>query len=598
MNGWTGRILRVDLGTGKITEEALDPDLAVNYLGGRGLGVQWLYREAMGADPLGPENLLVLAAGPLTGTRAPTAGRVTAVSRSPLTGTICDSSAGGAFGARLKRSGYDALVIRGTASQPVYLEVNPEKVSLKEADGVWGRDIPDSIRFLRRHSPRRASFLVTGPAGEAGVPFASASVDGERQLGRGGLGAVMGAKRLKAVSVFGDRLISVADPNSVDFILYEIQKLLEANPITSQAMPQFGTAMLVNLLNQTGCFPSRNFRDGFFASAESISGERLRRDYFSRRSACFGCPIGCGRIVRLDGREERGPEYETIWALGAGLGIDSLESIIKANLLCNRLGLDTISTGGTLACAMELKEKGLWPDGPAFGQANEVLKAIPRIALGQGDDAGLGQGSRSLARQKGVPELAMQVKGMEMPAYDPRGMQGQGLGLATSNRGACHLRGNMLGPEILGSPKMVDRLRSSGKAGLVIYMQHNSAVLDSLVMCKFTTFAIADEHYARLLRAVTGLDWRTQDLQRVGERIWNLERLYNLAVGIGAEADTLPRRLLEEPGRGRPVDLSSMLSEYYRFRAWTTDGRPTVAKLEELGLSQGSEGACFGNSKI
>lgn len=584
MKGWQGRVLRVDLGTGKVIEDPLPEELAASFLGGRGFGVYWLFREALAANPLGPDNIIVLATGPLTGTRAPTAGRVTAVTRSPLTGTVCDSSAGGGFGARLKRCGYDALIIRGQASAPVYLRVTRGKASLEEARHLWGRDIPSTCRLLRPVAGRNGSILAIGPAGEQGVLYAGAAVDGRRHLGRGGLGAVMGAKRLKAIVVAGDQPVRLADPQAFDLILYEVNKLLEANPITAQALPEFGTAVLVNLLNQARSFPTRNFQAGYFPEAEAISGERLRAVFYKRRSACYGCPIGCGRVVNLDGENVEGPEYESIWALGANLGISDLKAIIRANLLCNRYGLDTISTGGTLACAMELAEKGLAPNTLSFGRSDAVLALIPQIALRQGLGEELANGARDLARRYGAPELAMQVKGLELPAYDPRGMQGQGLAFATSNRGGCHLRANMLGPEILGAPKMVNRLETAGKAGLVIYLQHNHAALDSLVLCKFTAFALRDEHYARMLRAATGQDWRAQDLQRVGERIWNLERLYNLKAGFGPQDDTLPSRLLEEPAQGRPVDLAAMLGEYYRFRNWEASGWPTQAKLKELGL--------------
>lgn len=583
MGGWQGRVLRLDLESGEAVEEPLPPAVAEKFLGGRGFGVYWLARQPVAA-PLGPENLLVLAAGPLTGTRAPTAGRVTAVTRSPLTGTICDSSAGGAFGARLKRCGYDALLVRGRASEPVYLVITPGRVEWRQAGSLWGQDVPAVFRTLRPLAGRSGSILAIGPAGENGVLFAGAVVDGRRHLGRGGLGAVMGAKRLKAIIVAGDRPVHLADRHAFDFVCYEITKLLEANPITAQALPLFGTAVLVNLLNQARSFPTCNFRTSYFPAAEAIAGERLRAAFTVGRTACYACPIGCGRVVSLAGSRVAGPEYESIWALGANLGIADLATVIRANLLCNRYGLDTISTGGTLACAMELSARGLLPWELRFGDGDAVLALIPQIARREGPGAELADGARALAERYGAPEVAMQAKGLELPAYDPRGMQGQGLGFATSNRGGCHLRGNMLGPEILGAPKMVDRLQAEGKAGLLIYLQHNHAALDSLVLCKFTGFALREEHYARLLRAATGGDWRAQDLQRVGERIWNLERLYNLQAGFGPADDRLPRRLLEEPAEGRPVELAAMLREYYRFRRWGPDGRPAPTKLAELEL--------------
>lgn len=584
MKGWQGKVLRVDLGRGVAEEEFLPSDIVLRFLGGRGLGVYWLFREARGADPLGPDNLVVLATGPLTGTRAPGAGRFTAVFRSPLTGTVCDCSAGGSFGARLKRCGYDAVIIRGRAPHPVYLHISSEGTRLEKADQLWGLEVPEVHRRLKAQFGRLSSILAIGPAGETGVLYACAAVDSRRHLGRGGLGAVMGAKRLKAVVVTGGGAVEMADPRAFEAVLYEVEKLVEANPVTSQALPEFGTAVLVNLLNEARSFPSYNFRKSVFEGAPAISGEALRSRFFRRRSSCWGCPIGCGRVLMLDGEEVEGPEYESIWALGANLGIDDLEAVVRANLLCNRLGLDTISAGGSLACAMELAAEGGLAGDLKFGCPETVLALLPKIARREGLGAELAEGTKRLAARLGAPELAMQVKGLELPAYDPRGMPGQGLGFATSNRGGCHLRGNMLGPEILGIPKLIDRFQTEGKAGVLIYLQHNHAVLDSLVLCKFVSFALREEHYARLLRAATGQEWTAQDLLRLGERIWTLERLYNLEVGFGPQDDRLPRRLLEEPAQGRTFDLAAMLKEYYRFRNWEESGWPALAKIGELGL--------------
>ncbi|MGB9885527.1 MAG: aldehyde ferredoxin oxidoreductase family protein [Moorellales bacterium] len=586
MKGWQGRLLRVDLSSGRSREEPLAEELVERFLGGRGLGVYWLFTEARGVDPLGPENILVFATGPLTGTSAPGAGRVTAVTRSPLTGTVCDSNAGGSLGVRLKRCGYDALIIGGRASQPSYLVITPEEVRLEPANGLWGLEVPQAVRRLRERLGARYGLALIGPAGEQRVPYAGVSVDGHRHFGRGGLGAVMGSKNLKAVAVAGNIGVELADGEAFAAVAYEAEKLLAANPVTAQALPEFGTAVLVNLVNQARSFPIRNFQDSYSETAEALSGERLRARFFRQRRACWGCAIGCGRVVELAGRRLAGPEYESIWALGANLGIADLAMVIRANELCNRLGLDTISTGGTLACAMELSSRGLGPPDLSFGDHEAVLAAIPRIARREGPGEELALGSRALAARRGAPELAMQVKGLELPAYDPRGLQGQGLGFATSNRGGCHLRANMLGPEVLGLPKLVDRLETVGKAGLVIYLQHNHAALDSLVVCKFAALALGEEHYGRLLRAATGMDWRAQDLQVVGERIWNLERVYNLTAGLGPEADTLPSRFLLEPARGRAVELSAMLREYYRFRNWGANGWPEPNKLRKLGLEE------------
>ena len=364
--------------------------------------------------------------------------------------------------------------------------------------------------------------------------FASIVNNRGRSLGRGGLGAVMGAKRLKAIVVagHGDHKPAVADPERLEFIVYEAEKLLKANPITSQALPEFGTSVLVNVLDQAGAFPTRNYRESQFEGAAAICGEMLKRDHVQRRSACRGCVIGCARRTTAGGESGEGPEYESIWALGAACGVDDLTAIVQANYACNRAGMDTITMGSTIACAMELTEEGLLPGGPRFGDARAVVALAEATAAGQGLGAELGQGSARFAARYGRPELSMSVKGMEMPAYDPRGMKAQGLSYATSNRGGCHLRANMLGPEILGVPKMVDRFATLGKAGLLINLQNLNAVLDSLSVCKFTGFAMKEDYYARLLSAVWGETIEPQELLRLGERIWNAERLFNLAAGL------------------------------------------------------------------
>ncbi|TDA70470.1 MAG: aldehyde ferredoxin oxidoreductase [Clostridia bacterium] len=590
MYGWHRKILVVDLTSGTFQEEALPGEVAHTWLGGRGLGTYWLYHHLeQGIDPLGADNHLVFAAGPLAGTRAPASGRVSASTKSPLTGTVFDSNAGGAFGVRLKSCGYEALVVTGRSASPVYLKVSPGTVSLEPAEALWGQDTRAAHRHLAGAGGPGSSVVCIGPAGENLVRFASVAVDGRRSLGRGGLGAVMGAKGLKGIVARGNMPTAIADPEGAGFVCYEMEKVLKANPVTSQALPEFGTAVLVNLLNQAGAWPAGNFRQSSFSGAEAISGEALAGSLMEKRFACYRCPIGCGRLTRTSRDRGEGPEYESIWALGANLGVEDLQVIAEANYLCNRLGLDTISTGGTLACAAEL---GLEAD---FGRPGVLLDLIEKIAFRRGVGDELAEGSRRLAEKYGRPELAMQVKGLELPAYDPRGLKGQGLAYATSNRGGCHLRANMLGPEILGTPKRVNRFAWAGKAGLVIVMQHTSAVLDSLVMCKFTSFALGDEHYARLLTRVTGEEYRPQDLQVIGERVWNLERLFNLREGFARADDTLPPRLTstpvsDGPGRGQIVELEPMLGEYYRFREWDEHGRPTPAKLARLGLTEVGSG--------
>lgn len=589
MDGWTGKLLRVDLSRESSSIEELNTEVLHHYLGGRGLGAYLLFTEtSSNVDPLGPENILAFCTGPLTGVQVPTAGRSSLTTRSPLTGTILDSNSGTTFGVRLKWAGYDALVISGQAAEPVWLEVNEEGARFHPASDLWGKEIPQAIQALSR---KDGAAVAIGPAGENQVLYASLASEDGKSFGRGGVGAVLGSKNLKAILASGSHHPTVADSRALDFVAYETNKMLASAPRTSQGLPEFGTSVLVNLMNSYGVLPTRNFQEGVFDQAESISGERLREEFLDKRSACWGCPIGCRRKTHTSRARGEGPEYETIYALGSNLGIGDFETLIEANYLCNRLGLDTISTGATIACAMELSEKGKISSDLRFGRADLLLNTIEDIAYRRGHGDILALGSRRLAEKYGAPELAMQVKGLELPAYDPRGMQGQGLLYATSNRGACHLRGNMLGPELLGAPKMLNRFATQGKAGILIVLQHTSAVIDSIGMCKFANFAIGDEFFTRLLSAVTGEKFEVQSLLTAGERIWNLERLYNLRAGFTQADDTLPRRFLEEPlgkgsSQGTVVKLGEMLSDYYRFRGWDEKGIPRDSKLSALGLHE------------
>lgn len=592
-HGYTGRLLAVDLSSRTWRVEPLDEGMARAFIGGRGLGTRLLFdRMPAHTDALAPEAPLIFTTGPLTGTKAPTSGRFSLSGRSPVTGTVLDTNCGGSFGMRLKAAGYDGLIVTGAASEPTTLVIDSEDVRFDSAAELWGTDADVATKALLAERAK-ASAAVIGRAGENLVKLATIMVDAKRALGRGGMGAVMGSKRLKGIVVSGEGRPSVARPDDLDFFLYEVKKTLSANPVTSRALPQFGTAMLVRVLGSRGIMPADNFRTSARseeATAQSIlenlSGERMAEEFLERRSGCWGCSIACGREVRgADGEKAPGPEYETLWALGANLGIDDMAAVIEFNTMCNKLGLDTISVGGTIAAGIELAELGA-PLPLRCGDVDAVRDAILALATRDGEvgDA-LAEGSRSLAEAYGHPEVAMQVKGLELPAYDPRGMQGQGLGYATSNRGGCHLRGNMLGFEVLGTPKLVDRDATSGKAGLLIVAQHLGAALDSLSMCKFSSFALSEEHYARLYSAVTGFDIGGQELLQAGERIWNLERLFNLREGFTAEDDRLPTRLTSDPNDcGDVVDLEPMLAEYYRFRGWTPEGVPTRRKLEQLGL--------------
>jgi aldehyde:ferredoxin oxidoreductase len=580
----------VDLSAGKITIEAIPLETLHQYVGGRGLGAKILYEEVSPqVQPLNPENKLIFTVGPLTGTRVPTSGRFSVTTKSPLTGTIFDSNSGGIWGVRFKRCGFDALIVEGKSPLPVYLTIQDDQLAIKPAHALWGLDVPSTTALLLAEEGEKASVACIGPAGENLVKMASIMNDIFRALGRGGVGAVMGSKNLKAIVVNGSQQVQVADQEKLDFVLYETNKWLKAIPITSQGLPEFGTAVLVNLFNELGIFPTRNFQAGQFAGAEAISGETLAETLTVKKRGCYACPIQCTRVTMVKGQESEGPEYETLWSLGAQCGIAHLETIVEANMLCNRLGLDTISTGVTLGCAMELAQRGLLDSGLNFGDVEKLIPTIESIAYRRGLGDELAEGSRRLAEKYHAPQYAMQVKGLEFPAYDPRGVKGMGLAFATSNRGACHLRAYMVGPEILGVPKMVDRFATGGKAGLTINFQNANAAMDTLILCRFIGLAVSEEYFARLLSAVTGVSYQPQDLHLTGERIWNLERLYNLREGFTFADDNLPERLLSEPlpegpAAGHTVDLQPMIKEYYRFRGWDSMGVPSAKKLAQLGL--------------
>jgi len=591
MNGWMGKILEVDLTTATVSERALDMEMARLYLGGRGLGARLLWDEVgPGIDSLAPENVLIFTVGPLTGTGYQTSNRFSVSTLSPLTGTVLDANSGGFWGMQFKKTGYDALIVRGRSEKPVYLEIKPGGVTFHDASALWGQRVLAVTEALGQNDNRR-NVLCIGPAGEKLSRIAAIMNDGQRSLARGGPGAVMGSKNLKAIVVEGKDRPTIADQEKFKFLLYETRKLIRQSPLTSQALPEFGTVVMMNIVNSIGALPTRNHRQTQFENAEAISGETLTEKYLEKNASCWACPIGCTRLTRTEKVSGEGPEFETTWAFGAECGVADMEAIIEANHLCNDLGLDTISAGSTIACAMELSELGLLDSDLRFGRADLLAQTVIEMGERRGLGAELADGSLRLATKYGRQDLSMSVKGMEMPAYDPRGMQGQGLLYATSNRGGCHMRGNMLGLEVLGLPKLIDRFQVQGKSSYVILHQNVAAAIDSLVVCKFTNMAASEEYFARVLTAVSGLEFSTGELIRVGERVYNLERLYNNRQGFTRADDTLPPRLLNEPSPAGPSKgwvshLEPMLEEYYRSRGWDQQGLPKARKLEELGLAQ------------
>ncbi|MFB0569534.1 MAG: aldehyde ferredoxin oxidoreductase family protein [Nitrososphaeria archaeon] len=588
--GWHGNVLRVNLSSEKTASEEIEYEILNGFVGGRGLGVKMLYDELQpGVDPLSPENKLVFAVGPVTGTGAPMSGRHAVVSKSPLTGGIFDSNSGGFFGVELKSTGFDAVVMEGRASSPIYVYVSNGGVEIRDASAAWGKDTQETTRWLLEDASPKARVACIGPAGENLVKIACIVNDYHRAAGRGGLGAVLGSKNVKALVVEGDTKTHVANELAFTEVTKRIAFLLKKHPLTKDSLPTFGTSVLVNLINEHGMFPTRNFTEGVFNDAEAISGEKLKERIFLKPYACRSCPVACGRITSVEGQEIGGPEYETLWALGAQCGVNNLEDVALVNHFCNTLGLDTISMGNAIGCAMDLSARGLIDEKMKWGDSKKMVSLVEETAYKRGLGEDLAEGSRALAQKHGAPELAMQVKGLELPAYDPRGAQGQALAYATSNRGGCHLRAYMIGPEVLGAPTLVDRFEWQAKPKLVRLFQDFSAAMDTMIMCRFSSFAIAVEHYARLLSAVVGISFDTQRFLQLGERIWTLERLFNAREGFDHTDDALPTKFLEHPlqeggSRGMKVHLSEMLQSYYRVREWDEKGNPGTELLARLGL--------------
>ena len=600
MNGWMGQILRINLTEGTVATETLDPVDARNFLGARGLGTHlWMKEVDPKVDPLSDKNKLVFVTGPLTGTMATCGSRYNVVTKSPLTGAIAASNSGGYWGPELKYAGYDGIIFEGKSEKPVYLWINDDKIELRSAEHLWGKTVYETTDVVREETDEHAEVACIGPAGEKLVKIACIINDYTRAAGRSGVGAVMGSKNLKAIAAKGSGGVKVADPTGFMAALTRARQILKQHPVTGQGLPAYGTNVLINILDQSGGLPVHNFQDsGSFPNADNTGGETLAAKYLVRNKGCMGCSIGCGRISQVNqGRFKvfaEGPEYEAAWAYGADCGIDDLEPIIKANHLCNELGLDSISMGTTIACAMELYENGyvtIKETGTPlnFGNKDAIVDFTQKTAYREGFGDELAEGSYRLASKYGHPELSMTVKKQELPAYDPRALKGMGLNYATANRGGCHVRGYMTAPEILGIPEKLDNLTTEGKAAWVKLFQDLTAAVDSAGICLFVTLGMGAPEIAEQLKAATGMDYTVEEVLKAGERIWNLEKLFNLKSGLTKADDTLPPRLIEEgmkvgPNKGQVVELNVMLDEYYQLRGWDENGVPNATKLAELSL--------------
>lgn len=613
---WTRKILRVNLSAGTCSAEALNMKWADEYLGSRGLATKYLVEEIdPKVDPLSPDNKLIMATGPLTGTMASTGGRYTVVTKGPLTGAIACSNSGGFFGAEMKFAGWDMIIFEGKSPKPVYLYVENDRAELRDAAHLWGTSCwhtEETIKKELQDPLVRVSSI--GRAGENQVLFACVVNDLHRAAGRSGVGAVMGSKNLKAVALRGTRGVSgIRDFPAFMKAVNDGKKVLADNAVTGQGLPKYGTQVLMNVINEIGALPTRNHRDVQFEDAAKISAEAMHekrptdgKPHLVTNAACFGCTIACGRISEIDKGHftvvnkpeywgaSGGLEYEAAWALGAANGVGDLEALQYANLLCNEHGMDPISFGATVGAVMELYEMGaigkdeIGIEAP-FGSAMALARLAEMTARGEGFGKVIGLGSKRLCEKYGHPELSMSVKGQEFPAYDSRGIQGMGLAYATSNRGACHLRGYTVASEVLGIPVKTDPHTTEGKPALVKAFQDATAVFDSAGICIFTSFAWSLADVQPQLQAACEGDWSMDKLHQVGERIWNMERQFNLAAGLTAKDDNLPPRLTSEPAKTGPAkglvnQLDKMLPEYYQLRGWNADGVPTADTLQRLGL--------------
>jgi len=602
--GYFGRLLRVNLDDHSYKSEEIPEKMLLDFIGGRGLGSKILFDEVPAkADPLGSANKIIFATGPLTGINAPTTSRFAIVSKSPLTGTVGGCSSGGHFGIDLKSTGYDVLIVEGSSVKPCYISIVNNEVQIKDASALWGKDTHFTTDTLLNETDPKAGIACIGPAGENKLLVAAIMNEKNHAAGRGGLGAVMGSKNLKAVVVSGNNKTPISDKETVDHAIKQWRLFVAEAPLTKDVLKEYGTPALVKAINHDGSFPSYNFQEGVFNDAESISGETFKELYFVRRQPCASCPIACARITATPEREGKGPEFETIWSFGASCGVNDLEKIIHANYNCNESGIDTISAGNTVACAMEMSEKGYFPESVMnqirkdigrdlkFGDAEAIVLLSELIGKNEGFGKELGLGSARMAEKYGHPEVAMQVKGLELPAYDPRGFHGMSLTLSTNNRGGCHLRSYLVSTEAISTPFAINRFEKNGKAGLARLYQDLTTTIDSMVACLFTSFALNPDLYAKLVGSVMGIEMSGDDLLKTGERIWTLEKLFNLREGKSRQDDTLPDRVLNQPfksglSKGYKIEFEELLDEYYQVRGWNKDGIPTTKKLEELELSE------------
>ena len=612
MFGWHGRMLRVNLTSGEIREETFSEEVASKYFGARGLAIKVLL-DGMDpqADPLSPEALLVMATGPLTSTPTPTGNRYLAICKSPLTGALAYSNSGGVFPTMMKRSGYDLFVFEGKAANPVYLYVDERKAELRDATRLWGLDTHQTDDGIRAETSDDVSVACIGPAGENLALIAAIINDKHRAAARSGVGTVMGSKNLKAVAVRGDLKPALYDDKALRAVVREANQQLAADIRKGSTMRIYGTSYVPDVTNEAGIFPTFNFQYGQFEGTSKINGPTLKEHFLIRHTACYGCPLACARLTQVDGEvwgekyagQGEGPEYETIGSLGSACGIDNMAAITKANYLCNELGLDTISAGVTIACAMEMFTKGILSEEEIgrplpFGDADGMIEMVKAAAYRRGFGDEIAQGSWRLASRYGHPEMSITAKKQEFPSYDARGLKGMGLLYATSNKGASHMAGDTAYTELFGVGKKIDGLTYDGKASLTKHFQDVFTIIDSAGLCVFvavrytldTLNGYIPTRVTEMINHATGSDYTPESLLEAAERVYTLERLFLTKAGLSRADDTLAPRMMEPmpagPIQGETFELDRLLDDYYVERGWDENGIPTREKLEALGVAQ------------
>jgi aldehyde:ferredoxin oxidoreductase len=608
MYGWHHKLLRVDLTNHKVSIEDIDPEISKDYIGGRGVAMRYLYDEVdPQVEPLSPENKLIFATGPLTATPAPTGNRYMVITKSPLSGALTNSNSGGDFPTWMKRTGFDLFIFEGASEKPVYLWVNEDQVEIRSAEHLWGKDTHETTDILVTETDPKAKVACIGPAGENLALMAAIMNDKHRAAARSGVGAVMGSKNLKAVVCQGRKNPAMFDEDGMKALSVKVSKEVGVDVKKGSSLREYGTAYVPPVTNELGILPTRNLQTGVFEGVDNINGPALNAQFLIRHKPCYRCPISCGRLTEVDtpryeGKGE-GPEYETLAALGSACGIDNLAAITKANYYCNELGLDTISIGMTIACAMEMYEKGYIPESDIgqplrFGDGDALIEMVKKTATREGFGDTLAMGSYRMAEKYGHPEVAVTARKQEFPGYDPRGAQGMGLLYATSNIGASHMEGDLAYSEVFGVPEKIDPLSTDRKPELIMRFEDAFALIDAAGLCVFLSVRYVFDkdvnlwptRLTELMNLTTGAGYSPAEIMTAAERVYNLERLFLIAAGSGGNEDTLPYRMLHEPmpegpAKGLVVKLDEMLPKFYQVRGWDENGVPTREKLEELGLA-------------